>query len=142
MLLFKVMSRRLTKKQKAFADEYLKTGNGKEAALIAYDVPEDKPNMAAVIASQNLIKPAIRNYIEEALPDELLAQKHKEGLEATYTDEWNSEVPDFSVRHRYLDMAYKLKGSYAAEKSINMTVSAKDLEQVITTDLQRFRRPN
>ena len=66
---------------------------------------------------------------DEFLPDRKLAKVHKEGLNATtkkphlidrddkgrpiyeYTDE-----DDFSVRHKYLDTAYKLKSKYPAEK--------------------------
>lgn len=61
-----------------------------------------------------------------------LALVHKEGLSATtkkphlvgrdakgapvleYVDE-----ADYAVRHKYLDTAYKLRGSYAPEKHIN-----------------------
>lgn len=134
------MARRITHKQRKFADEYLKHGNGTEAALAVYDVPQSKPNMAAVIASQNLIKPVIQNYLEAALPDELLATKHKEGLNATYNDEWNEGEIDYNVRARYLDMAYKIRGSYSAEKSFGLSVSltAKDLQDTITKDIARF----
>lgn len=55
------MSRKLTKKQKIFADEYIETGNGRRSALLAYDT--DIPEVAAVIASENLIKPNVMEYI-------------------------------------------------------------------------------
>jgi phage terminase small subunit len=55
----------LTKKQKKFADEYLETGNGTKAALKAYDIKaKDKENMAAVIASANIRKDKIKDYLE------------------------------------------------------------------------------
>lgn len=130
------MARKITPKQKKFADAYLESGNGTLAVMESYDVPQDKPNLAAVIASENLTKPNVINYLEQALPDDLLARIHKEGLEATRLED---EGPDFNVRHKYLDTAYKLKGSYAAEKSINMNVSAKDLEATIIADIARFR---
>lgn len=135
------MARKITKKQKAFADKYIETGSGKESALAVYEIESHgaQERTARSIASENLAKPVIINYIQEALPDELLAEKHKEGLDATYSDEWNSEEADYSVRAKYLDMAYKLKGSYAAEKSINMNISAKDLEKTILDDMKRFR---
>lgn len=131
-----VMARKITPKQKKFADAYLESGNGTLAVMESYDVPQDKPNLAAVIASENLTKPNVINYLEAALPDDLLARIHKEGLEATRLED---DGPDFNVRHKYLDTAYKLKGSYAAEKSINMNVSAKDLEATIIADIARFR---
>jgi phage terminase small subunit len=52
----------LTKKQKEFADEYLETGNGTQAALKAYDTTSE--NMAAVIASGNIRKDKIKEYLE------------------------------------------------------------------------------
>lgn len=53
---------RLTKKQKDFAKAYLETGNGRQAALKAYDT--DSPNTAGALASENLTKPNIRAYLE------------------------------------------------------------------------------
>ncbi len=123
------MARELTHKQEGFVDDILKGKTGVEAAMNNYDV--SNYNTAAVIASENLIKPKIVNAIEEALPDDLLAQVHREGLLATKgvyvkTEEGNEKVeeePDHSVRHKFLDSAYKLKGSYAAEKQITLSIS-------------------
>jgi len=50
--------------------------------------------------------------LDQYLPDAKLAKAHKEGLEAYSKD----KEPDFTVRHKYLDTAYKLKGSYAPAK--------------------------
>lgn len=135
------MARKITPKQKAFADKYLELGNGTEAALAVYDIEPTKPkhlreNLAAVIASENLIKPVVANYLEAALPDDLLAKIHAEGLQATRVED---DGPDYNTRHKYLDTAYKLKGSYAAEKNITMTVKAEDLQRTIMEDLTRFR---
>ncbi len=123
------MARELTHKQEGFVDDILKGKTGVEAAMNNYDV--SNYNTAAVIASENLKKPKIVNAIEEALPDDLLAQVHREGLLATKgvyvkTEEGNEKVeeePDHSVRHKFLDSAYKLKGSYAAEKQITLSIS-------------------
>lgn len=137
------MARSLTKKQKGFVKDYIKTGNGTEAALNNYDVANE--HVAAVIASENLTKPEIVNSIQEALPDELLATVHLEGLMATkrsgtggmllnpkkgefgHTDV--DETPDYAVRHKYLDSAYKLKGSYAAEKHVNLNLDVNSSER-------------
>ncbi|MBQ6833557.1 MAG: terminase small subunit [Lachnospiraceae bacterium] len=51
----------LTEKQKRFADYYLETGNGAEAARRAGYKEKNADNMA----SENLRKPAIMKYIEE-----------------------------------------------------------------------------
>lgn len=56
---------------------------------------------------------AWEEYLEEYLPDAKLMKVHEEGLEATkiHTShtEPDREVPDYAVRHKYLDTAYKLK---------------------------------
>src|SRR3990167_7387263 len=53
----------ISKKQKAFADEYIKTGNGQHSALKAgYNVVN--PKTAAVIATENLSKPNVIEYLK------------------------------------------------------------------------------
>lgn len=54
--------KRLTKKQKEFAREYIETGEKARSALKAYDT--DSITVAAVIASENLNKPNVRAYID------------------------------------------------------------------------------
>ena len=62
------MAEELTKKQKEFADEYLETGNGTESALKAYDIANKDndrgENTAAAIASKQLRKDKVREYLE------------------------------------------------------------------------------
>lgn len=133
--------RRLSKKQRGFVKDYIASeGNGTQAALKNYDIQgKNKENIAASIANENLTKPAIVNALHEVLSDELLAKVHAEGLEAnrvisaniTYGDADEKtndfiEVPDHAVRSKFLDMAYKIRGSYAAEKhaSLNVNVTA------------------
>lgn len=127
------MANKLTKKQKEFVEAYVVTGNGTQAALTAYDTQD--PDTAGVIAYENLRKPKIQNALEEALPDELLAKIHLEGLFATRSvfdvkGELVAEDADFSVRHKYLDSAYKLKGKYAAEKHLNVNVDIEDSPRI------------
>lgn len=133
------MATGLTKKEKGFVKDYVETENGTQSVLNNYDTED--ANSAGVIASQNLKKVRIQEAIQElkstiaeALPDELLIAKHLEGLEAGKTIYRNNvstkeveEVgyePDYLVRHKYLDSAYKIKGSYAAEKSVNLNLTA------------------
>ena len=63
-----------------------------------------------------------KELMENYIPDTKLAEVHKEGLEAN-----NGELPDYNVRYKYLDSAYKLKGSYAPEKSqsVHLNLDAK-----------------
>ena len=55
---------------------------------------------------------AWKDLMEEYLPDDVLATKHRVLLDH---DEGN-------VQTKALDMAYKLKGSYAPDKSLNVNV--------------------
>ena len=56
------MSRRLTTKQKAFAEEYIRNGgNGTQAAMKVYDTEDNAT--ARSIASENLTKPNIMDEL-------------------------------------------------------------------------------
>lgn len=55
--------RKITKKQREWADEYLETGNKTQAALKAYDTSDYKT--ASVIGAENFEKPSVRQYLEE-----------------------------------------------------------------------------
>lgn len=57
--------RKLSLKQKRFADKYIESGNGTQSALLAYDTND--PNTAHVIASENLLKPTVSEYISNKL---------------------------------------------------------------------------
>lgn len=114
------MARTLTKKQKGFVKDFIKTGNGTQAALQNYDTKNRR--VAQTIASENLSKPIIVKTLQEQLPDELLAKVHLEGLQAKafrFSPEGEMiQVDDFATRHKYLDSAYKLRGDFAPEKHI------------------------
>lgn len=56
---------KLTEKQKRFADYYIETGNGAEAARLAGYKGKNLNN----IASENLAKLGIKNYIDEKLTE-------------------------------------------------------------------------
>ncbi len=78
--------------------------------------------------------------LEKYLPDKLLAKKHLEGLEAI---EEKGQV-DYSTRHKYLDSAYKLKGKYAPEKSVNLNIEIDNAPQIkeLTEKLNALYRGN
>lgn len=59
-----------------------------------------------------------KELMDEHLSDNKLAQVHAEGLEA----EDNNGKADLTIRHKYLDTAYKLKGSYAGDKNAGNVV--------------------
>jgi hypothetical protein len=111
-----------------FVKEVALHGNQTQAAKKAYGIEDH--NYAAVKGTRLLRKDNIETALEEVkktlaerIPDELLERVHLEGLEATVKS-GEEEKPDFSVRHKYLDTAYKLKGSYAPDKSLNVNVTA------------------
>ncbi len=75
-----------------------------------------------------------KELMELYLPDDLIAKKHKELLEATDKD----GIPEYNAIRAGVDMGYKLKGKYAPDKvvtvNLEMTVSEEDLslaEQLI-----------
>lgn len=107
--------RKLSKQEKKFIEIKTETGNGTLAAKKAFNIKN--ANSAGVKAYELLRNPNIINAIEKALPDDLLAQVHSEGLNAK-----KGKYPDYAVRHKYLDSAYKVKGSYAPEKSVHLNV--------------------
>ena len=134
------MSNKLTHKEKGFVEDVAKGLPGVKAALNNYDT--DDYSTAGAIASENLKKPKIIKALEEALPNEMLIEIHREGLYAS-REVWKnnnetgqiehvSDEADFQVRAKYLDMAYKLKGSYAAERhtSLNVNVDIPPNEKV------------
>lgn len=66
--------------------------------------------------------------LADRIPDDLLEKTHLAGLEANFKG-----MPDYGVRHKYLDSAYKLKGSYAAEKhvNVNLEVNKEEREKIL-----------
>lgn len=102
--------KKLSKKQKGFADDYINTRNGTKSAQQNYIVKTE--NTAAAIAYENLRKPHIENYIASVLTDELLSTKHL-ALLNKMDESGNIDVQAVKAG---LDMGYKIKGSYAAEK--------------------------
>lgn len=54
---------KLTEKQKRFADEYIKSGNATQAAIAA----GYSKKSAQQTGSENLLKPVIKNYIDERM---------------------------------------------------------------------------
>ena len=109
------MARTLTKKRKGFVKDYLDTGIGTLAVKKNYNVVKD--TTAGVIASQLLDDPQIQEAIADALPDALLAEKHLALLNKMTGDEIDVNAVKYG-----LEMAYKIKGTYAPEKSASLNV--------------------
>ena len=131
-----------TIKERKFIDAYIKNnGNATEAYLALH--PKAKRTSAGDLGYRMLKKVdiSVTELLDKmGVTNAYLNEKLKEGLEATKVisvipippkknqpgtgdlpnaNEKNIEfidVPDSNVRVKYLDMAYKLKGTYAAEK--------------------------
>lgn len=135
------MNEILTKQDKAFVEEYVETGNKTQAVNKAFKNKHKNDNVAGVIGNRMLRKVKIQNAIQsiaERIPDELLEKTHLEGLEAGKrifkNNNESGEIedmgvePDYATRHKYLDTAYKLKGSYAPDKNININMNVKSID--------------
>ena len=79
----------LTKKQREFTKEYLRTGNGTQAAKKAYKVSD---KVASVMSVENLQKPAIKAEIQSA------AQKL--GISSEYVLAGIKEIAEFNKQKR------------------------------------------
>jgi len=129
------MSRQLTKKQKGFVKDYVRIGIASQAVKRNY--PDIKTDLSArVQGSRLLTNDNVVKSIAERLPDDLLEERHLELLNKRETISRVTEEgelikhdlgPDVQGVSKGLDMAYKLKGSYAAEKttSLNVNVEAR-----------------
>ena len=78
-----------------------------------------------------------QELMEQHLPEKDLLKVHREGLKAGKKIFKNNNAtgeieevgvePDYATRHKYLDTGYKLRGSYAPEKSINLNLTLLEL---------------
>jgi len=96
-----------TEKQKRAFKEIVENGSNKKDAMIKAGYSKN----TAIAPTKMTETKGWEKLMEEHIPDDLLSKVHNEGLEAV-----SNKKPDFGVRHKYLDTAYKLKGKYAPEK--------------------------
>lgn len=87
------MSKKLTVKQKKFADEYIISGNATEAAIKA----GYSKKTASVIGNENLRKPYIKSYIDERMKElkkETIAEQNEvlEFLSRVLRDQETEEI--------------------------------------------------
>ena len=136
------MDTKRTIRERKFIDAYLKnSGNATEAYLALH--PKVKRRTARELGYRMLTKVdiSVTELLDKmGVTDAYLNEKLNEGLKASKVvsvvpippkkgkagtgdlpdaDDKSIDfidVPDFNVRVKYLDMAYKLKGKYAAEK--------------------------
>jgi hypothetical protein len=107
-----------TLRERKFIKAYIENnGNATEAYLVLH--PEAKRETAGELGYRMLKKVDISNdelLNEMGMTDAYLNQKLNEGLEATKELVNIGTVDDYPTRQKYLDMAYKLKAKYPAER--------------------------
>ena len=123
----------LSVKQRRFVAEYVRSGNGTEAALVAYNT--DDARTAHAIASENLRKPAIQEAVADLLDAGGLSDEKLLAIHAYYLTLSTSPDPRLkAIGLKALDMAYRLKGAYAPERhriEAEPHIPAEALEQVM-----------
>ena len=136
------MSIKRTLRERKFIKAYIETSGNATKAYMAIK-PDISEESAAVLGYRMLrkVKISVSELLDEmGMNDTVLNKKLEDGLDAnkvisvipliTKKSQENStdlpdanskniefiDVPDFNVRFKYLDMAYKLKDKYPAEK--------------------------
>jgi len=118
----------LSLQDQEFVKEVALTNNQTQAVKKAYGITNDdyaRVKGTRLIAKDNINMAVqeVKRTIAEQIPDDLLLKVHLEGLTAGKMVGETLE-PDYAVRHKYLDTAHKLKGTYAPEKSFNLNLEA------------------
>jgi len=138
--------RRLTIKQRKWIKLYLECGNASEAAMKVYDCKSKET--AAVIGFENLRKLNYEDFLETAgITDALIQKKIMEGLDAnrvisaintgkqaTGATADFIDVPDYAIRHKYLETVLKLKKRLGVENQTNIQVNVTPILGGITKE--------
>lgn len=142
----------LTKQDVKFVETYIETGNATKSAKEAYDI--ESYSYAGVKGHENLKKPKIQDAIDDALlykhhidlfkskrvdyfvfpktmSDEAIVEHvNSTGIKVITVRETDKgkmafyAVPDANAIKGALDLAYKIKGTYAPEKSVVLNIDA------------------
>lgn len=134
---------KLTEKQKRFADEYIISGNATQAAIKA----GYSKKTAAVIGTENLIKPNIKNYIDERL-EELKSERTADAQEVLEYltgvmrgDEKEEVMTEDGVAYREPSVKDKLKAAellgkrhalFTEKQEISANVTSTKLDDIIS----------
>ena len=128
------MARRLSKKEKGFVNDVADGVVPTIAALQNYDT--ESYGSAGVIAHENLKKLKILDALKERGFNE-------DSAKAVVADILLDAEEESIARLNAADKVFKVFGTYAAEKSFNLTATASvdEMKEVIQKDLAKFR-PN
>jgi hypothetical protein len=127
---------KLSKQQKGFVKDYVETHNGTQAVLNNMKVKNE--NVAGVTATRLLRNVNVQNAIlsiAEQIPDSLLVEKHLALLNKTdkkYNTEGLciSDEIDSQAVSKGLEMAYKVKGTFAPDKTINLNIEVDSSDEI------------
>lgn len=118
----------LTLKQKKFVEVTAKTLNATEGARQAYNLGgkggTSNETTVRTIASENLTKPNIAEAIETLLKEDKTSVEmiHKRNMAQ------NNSIP---ASNQAVEMYYKLNGSYAPERSVNLNINLDNVDEHI-----------
>lgn len=132
-------------KAKLFAEEYVKTLNGTQSALKVYDT--DKPNVAQAIASENLSKPIVKDYVQQLFD----AQISDEELTALHVRNAR-QTEQLATSQKAIESLEVIKGLAKADtktvenQTVNVFITAvqdkvKDFEQTLLQQLYAQNPP-
>lgn len=129
---------KLTLKQQKWVSLTAETLNPTEAARRVYDIKND--DTAKSIASENLAKP----YLQQALDAKMLELGIDEHFLLTEHKKIIEQDRNLPAKNTAIDMAYRLKGVYAAEKhsnfNLNIPQTVEELEKEIKLLAQELDR--
>lgn len=121
------MATNLTKKEKGFAKDYMDTGNGVQSALKNYDT--ESYFSAGAIASQNLKKLQIQQYIAEHAED-------AESMIYKLSQQAKSEMVRYVSSKDIMDRA----GHKPVEKTQSTSLNVNIERKVENTELELIRK--
>lgn len=133
-----------TLRQKKAFDKALENGGNVSKAMSESDFsPAMAKNPQKLTRSKGW-----QELMDKYLPEEKLAKIHKQvlekkeillvsdGKEGSHLEYTGQPHPDVV---KGLDMAFKLRGSYAPEKSINLNLDAEELRAKIKQEIESFK---
>lgn len=115
-----------TMRQELAIAKIAETGGNVGAAMRAAGYSKVSSNTPAKLLKSK----GFEELMKKHLPDSMLARVHSDGLKATkYESQLTGrgeselvEVPDYAVRHKYLDTAYKVKKIYSDAPQNNTAI--------------------
>lgn len=116
----KIERQTLTKKQREFCEEYVRTGNATRSYMKAFDKTEDDYGLCSVEGSRMLKKEEIREYISElAKVKNVLVEE--EWLCDRLIEIINNPDTKEADKLKAIDMLLKTTGSYTQKIDANVT---------------------